>query len=40
VAEPEEFMLADLREKYEAVPSSRAFDRRYGEALVGDVDLG
>lgn len=32
---PVDFMMADLREKYEAVPSSRAFDRLYDEAEWG-----
>lgn len=31
MANPLDFMLADLREKYEAVPSSRAFDRLYDD---------
>lgn len=32
---PVDFMMADLREKYEAVPSSRAFDRLYDDAEWG-----
>lgn len=32
---PVEFMLADLREKYEAMPSSRAFDRLYSDPEWG-----
>lgn len=35
MADPVEFMLSDLREKYEAVPSSRAFDRLYDDAEWG-----
>lgn len=31
MANPIELMLSDLREKYEAVPSSRAFDRLYDD---------
>ena len=31
MANPVEFMLADLREKYEAMPSSGAFDRLYDD---------
>ena len=31
MANPVEFMLADLREKYEAMASSRAFDRLYDD---------
>jgi eukaryotic-like serine/threonine-protein kinase len=31
VADPVAFMLSDLREKYEGVPSSRAFDRLYDD---------
>jgi eukaryotic-like serine/threonine-protein kinase len=31
MADPAEFMMADLREKYDAVPSSRAFDRLYDD---------
>lgn len=32
---PVEFMLMDVREKYEAVPSSRAIDRLYDHAAWG-----
>lgn len=32
---PVEFMLTDVREKYEAVPSSRAFDRLYDDPECG-----
>ena len=35
MANPADFMLADLREKYEAVPSSRAFDRLYDDPEWG-----
>ncbi|WP_324653660.1 protein kinase family protein [Georgenia sp. H159] len=35
MADPVEFMLADLREKYEGVPSSRAFDRLYDDPEWG-----
>ncbi|RIJ78117.1 protein kinase family protein [Nakamurella silvestris] len=35
MADPVEFMLADLREKYAAVPSSRAFDRLYDDPEWG-----
>ena len=35
MANPVDFMLADLREKYEAVPSSRAFDRLYDDPEWG-----
>lgn len=35
MANPVEFMLADLREKYEAAPSSRAFDRLYDDPEWG-----
>lgn len=35
MANPVELMLADLREKYEAVPSSRAFERLYGDPEWG-----
>src|SRR5688500_13540197 len=35
MASPVEFMLTDLREKYEAVPSSRAFDRLYDDPEWG-----
>ena len=35
MANPLEFMLADLQEKYEAMPSSRAFDRLYEDPEWG-----
>lgn len=35
MANPLGFMLADLREKYDAVPSSRAFDRLYDDPEWG-----
>lgn len=35
MADPVQFMLTDLREKYEAVPSSRAFDRLYDDPEWG-----
>lgn len=35
MADPVEFMLTEVREKYEAVPSSRAFDRLYDDAEWG-----
>lgn len=35
MANPVELMLTDLREKYEAVPSSRAFDRLYDDPEWG-----
>lgn len=35
MANPVDFMLADLREKYEAVPASRAFDRLYDDPEWG-----
>jgi hypothetical protein len=35
MANPVEFMLADIREKYEAIPSSRAFDRLYDDPEWG-----
>lgn len=35
MANPMEFMLADLKEKYEVVPSSRAFDRLYDDPEWG-----
>ncbi|OZF01262.1 protein kinase family protein [Rhodococcoides fascians] len=35
MANPAEFMLADLREKYLAVPSSRSFDRLYDDPALG-----
>lgn len=35
MADPVQFMLTDLREKYEAVPSSRVFDRLYDDPEWG-----
>lgn len=35
MANPVEFMLTDVREKYEAVPSSRGFDRLYDDPEWG-----
>jgi hypothetical protein len=35
MANPVEFMLTDVREKYEAMPSSRAFDRLYDDPEWG-----
>lgn len=37
MANPVEFMLADLREKYEVVPSSRAFERLYDDPEWGQM---
>jgi len=37
VANPVEFMLADLREKYEAMPAARAFARLYDDPEWGDM---